>query len=140
MSHINRREFIKAIAAASSASVLAIPQSAHAKGKASVVVGVTDDLPRRKARRTFSTQLWLMDNYKDFIFNQSSAQAYKWIEEDDPELFARIQQAVADGRWEPVGGMWVEPDSQVTGGEAYVRQLFYGQRYFDEKGVKKQGS
>ncbi len=88
---------------------------------------------RRKARRTFSTQLWLMDNYKDFVFNQSSAQAYKWIEEDDPELFARIKQAVADGRWEPVGGMWVEPDSQVTGGEAYVRQLFYGQRYFEEK-------
>lgn len=88
---------------------------------------------RRKARRTFSTQLWLMDNYDDFIFNQSSAQAYKWIEQDDPELFARIQKAVADGRWEPVGGMWVEPDSQVTGGEAYVRQLFYGQRFFDEK-------
>lgn len=88
---------------------------------------------RRKTRRTFSTQLWLMDNYEDFIFNQSSAQAYKWIEEDDPELFKRIQQAVAAGRWEPVGGMWVEPDSQVTGGEAYVRQLFYGQRYFEEK-------
>lgn len=87
---------------------------------------------RRKARRTFSTQLWLMDLYDDFIFNQSSAQAYKWIEEDDPELFTRIQQAVKDGRWEPVGGMWVEPDSQVTGGEAYVRQLFYGQRYFNE--------
>lgn len=88
---------------------------------------------RRKARRTFSTQLWLMDQYEDFIFNQSSAQAYKWIEEDDPELFERIRQAVADGRWEPVGGMWVEPDSQVSGGEAYVRQLFYGQRYFQEK-------
>lgn len=88
---------------------------------------------RRKNQRTFSTQLWLMENYDDFIFNQSSAQAYQWIEEDDPELFKRIQQAVADGRWEPVGGMWVEPDSQVTGGEAYVRQLFYGQRYFEEK-------
>lgn len=88
---------------------------------------------RRKARRTFSTQLWLMENYKDFVFNQSSAQAYKWIEEDDPALFARIQQAVKNGQWEPVGGSWVEPDSQVTGGEAYVRQLFYGQRYFEEK-------
>ncbi len=88
---------------------------------------------RRKLQRTFSTQLWLMDRYDDFIFNQSSAQAYKWIEEDDPGLFERIQQAVAAGRWEPVGGMWVEPDSQVTGGEAYVRQLFYGQRYFEEK-------
>lgn len=88
---------------------------------------------RRKTQRTFSTQLWLMENYEDFIFNQSSAQAYAWIEEDDPELFERIKKAVEKGQWEPVGGMWVEPDSQVTGGEAYVRQLFYGQRYFEEK-------
>ncbi len=88
---------------------------------------------RRKARRTWSTQLWLMDRYEDFIFNQSSAQAYKWIEQDDPALFERIGKAVKDGRWEPVGGMWVEPDSQVSGGEAYVRQAFYGQRYFMEK-------
>lgn len=94
---------------------------------------------RRKARRTFSTQLWLMDTYDDFIFNQSSAQAYKWIEQDDPDLFTRIQQAVKDGRWEPVGGSWVEPDSQVSGGEAYVRQLFYGQRYFQDKfGVRNE--
>ncbi len=86
---------------------------------------------RRKARRTWSNQLRLMEKYDDFVFNQSSAQAYAWIEKDDPELFAAIQQAVKDGRWEPVGGSWVEPDSQVSGGEAYVRQLFYGQRYFE---------
>ncbi|MCO5218375.1 MAG: hypothetical protein M9909_06005 [Thermomicrobiales bacterium] len=88
---------------------------------------------RRKARRTFSTQLWLMDQYEDFVFNQSSAQAYKWIEQDDPALFARIQEAIKKGQWEVVGGSWLEPDSQVTGGEAYVRQLFYGQRYFQKK-------
>lgn len=94
---------------------------------------------RRKARRTFSSQIKLMEKYDDFIFNQSSAQAYKWVEEDDPALFARIQQAVKDGRWEPIGGSWVEPDSQVSGGEAYVRQLFYGQRYFQEKfGIQNQ--
>src|SRR5690606_13062716 len=72
-----------------------------------------------------------MEKYDDFIFNQSSAQAYAWIEQDDPELFKQIQERVKEGRWEPVGGMWVEPDSQVSGGEAYVRQLFYGQRYFE---------
>ncbi|MCA9834901.1 MAG: alpha-mannosidase [Thermomicrobiales bacterium] len=94
---------------------------------------------RRKARRTWSTQLWLMDQYDDFIFNQSSAQAYKWIEQDDPVLFERIKERIADGHWEVVGGSWVEPDSQVTGGEAYVRQLFYGQRYFSEKfGVRNE--
>ncbi|HVL24997.1 MAG TPA: glycoside hydrolase family 38 C-terminal domain-containing protein [Thermomicrobiales bacterium] len=85
---------------------------------------------KRKARRTWSNVLSLMDRYDDFTFNQSSAQAYAWIEQDDPALFARIKERVAEGRWEPVGGSWVEPDSQVTGGEAFARQLFYGQRYF----------
>ena len=84
---------------------------------------------RRKARRTFSSVLALMDRYDDFIFNQSSAQLYAWLEEDDPELLARIKQRVAEGRWEPVGGSRAEPDCQVTGGEAFVRHLFYGQRF-----------
>ena len=74
---------------------------------------------RRKIRRTFSSVLSLMDRYPDFTFNQSSAQAYAWIEEDDPALFARIKERVAEGRWEPIGGLWLEPDCQVTGGEAY---------------------
>jgi alpha-mannosidase len=86
---------------------------------------------RRKIRRTFSTVLWVMDRYPDFTFNQSSAQAYAWIEEDDPALFARVKARVADGRWEPSGGMWLEPDCNLTGGEAFVRHLLYGQRYFE---------
>ncbi len=74
-----------------------------------------------------------MDRFEDFTFNQSSAQAYAWLEEDDPDLLERVTQRVREGRWEPVGGSWVEPDSQVTGAEAYVRQLFYGQRFFERQ-------
>lgn len=92
---------------------------------------------RRKIRRTFSTVLDLMERYPDFTFDQSSAQAYAWIEEDDPALFARITERVTEGRWEPVGGMWVESDANVTGGEAFVRQLFYGQRYFESRFGKR---
>ncbi len=87
---------------------------------------------RRKVRRTWSSVLRLMDQYDDFTFNQSSAQAYRWMEEDDPELLDRIRKLVGEGRWEPVGGSWAEPDCQVTGGEAMARQLFYGQRYFEQ--------
>ena len=87
---------------------------------------------RKKGRRTFSTVLNLMDRYPDFTFNQSSAQLYSWVEEDDPALFAGVRERVAEGRWETVGGSWVEPDCQITGGEAFVRQLLYGQRYFQE--------
>ena len=88
---------------------------------------------RRKARRTFASVLGLMDRYEDFVFNQSSAQLYRWIEDDDPALFGRVQERVAEGRWEPVGGSWVEPDCQIPSGESFVRQLFYGQRYFEDR-------
>lgn len=88
---------------------------------------------RRKARRTFSSVLHLMEEYGEFTFNQSSARLYAWVEEEHPELFERIRRRVAEGRWEPVGGSWTEPDCQMPGGEAFVRQLLYGQRYFEEK-------
>lgn len=86
---------------------------------------------RRKLRRTWWTVIDLMDRYPDFTFNQSSAQAYAWMEQDDPALFERVRERVREGRWEPVGGSWVEPDANITGGESFVRQLFYGQRYFE---------
>jgi alpha-mannosidase len=85
---------------------------------------------RRKGRRTFATVLDLMERYPNFTFNQSSAQLYAWMEQDAPDLFARVKERVAEGRWEPIGGSWVEPDSQITGGESFVRQLLYGQRAF----------
>jgi alpha-mannosidase len=88
---------------------------------------------RRKARRTFASVLGLMDRYEDFTFNQSSAQLYEWIESDAPELFARVKERVEEGRWEPVGGSWVEADCQIPSGESFVRQLLYGQRYFEER-------
>ncbi|ULH18024.1 glycosyl hydrolase-related protein (plasmid) [Deinococcus sp. KNUC1210] len=85
---------------------------------------------RRKGRRTLSTVLELMERHPNFIFNQSSAQLYAWMQEDDPALFEAIQARVQEGRFEPVGGMWVEPDCQMSGGEALARHLLYGQEYF----------
>jgi alpha-mannosidase len=91
------------------------------------------DETRRKAIRTYHTVTNLMDRYPEFQFNQSSAQLYAFVEEDDPELFTRIGEMVDSGRWEPIGGMWVEPDTVMPCGESLVRQLLYGQRYFKEK-------
>ena len=85
---------------------------------------------RRKIRRTFGTMLSLMDRHPNFHFNQSSAQAYAFVEQDDPELFKRVQARVKEGRWDLVGGMWVEPDGNLLSGESWARQLLYGQRYF----------
>ncbi|MBN2199228.1 MAG: alpha-mannosidase, partial [Candidatus Aminicenantes bacterium] len=85
------------------------------------------------ARATFSTILDNMEEYPEIVYLQSQAQAYKWMEERYPELFERIRRMVKKGRWEIVGGMWVEPDCNLIDGESFVRQLLYGKRYFREK-------
>ena len=71
-----------------------------------------------------------IDEFPDFIFTCSSAAHYAFVEEADPKLFARIQQAVRDNRWSIVGGWWVEPDCNIPSGESFVRQALLGQRYF----------
>jgi len=85
---------------------------------------------RRKTHRTFYTALHLMERYRDYYFSQSQPQLYEFVQQDDPQLFDRIRAAVDVGRWEPLGGMWVEADCNVTGAESYVRQFLYGRRYF----------
>jgi alpha-mannosidase len=88
---------------------------------------------RRKARRTYHTVTRLMAGYPELTFNQSSAQIYAFLEEDDPDLFETIRESIASERWEPIGGMWVEPDTNMPCGESLVRQLLYGQRYFESR-------
>lgn len=88
---------------------------------------------RRKCARTFSNQLRLMERYPEHRFACSQAVQYQWMKDDYPELFDQIRRRVGEGRWEPVGGMWVEPDTNVPSGEALVRQFVYGKRFFAEE-------
>ncbi len=85
---------------------------------------------RHKAVRTFATMLKLMDKYPEFKFMSSQPQLYQFVKEDQPELFERVRQAVKRGQWEAEGGMWVEADCNLSGGEALVRQLLYGNEFF----------
>lgn len=84
---------------------------------------------------TFRAALDLMKDAErgDFIFTASSAAFYAWIEETDPQMFDEIKQRVAEGRWQIVGGWWIEPDCNIPCGESFVRQALYSQRYFKEK-------
>ncbi len=97
------------------------------------------DETRRKMRRTFSTALSLMEGSNEYLalsgfrFNQSTAHYYAQIEEDDPALFEKIRAKVKAGGWETVGGLWVEPDTNMPTGESLTRQILYGQRYFEQK-------
>src|SRR5882757_1611920 len=84
-------------------------------------------------RNTFRSALDLMREYPDFKFTMSSARTYSWMEEKYPDLFKEIQERVKEGRWEIVGGMWVEPDLNMPGGESLVRQILVGKRYFQQK-------
>ena len=84
-------------------------------------------------RNTFQSVLDLMREYPDFKFTMSSAQAYEWMEQKYPDLFQQIQERVKEGRWEVIGGMWVEPDLNMPGGESLVRQILIGKRYFQQK-------
>jgi alpha-mannosidase len=82
---------------------------------------------------TTRTILTLLDKVPDWTYCAGQAAGYQYIEKKHPDLFEQIKKRVAEGRWEPVGGMWVEPDSNLPGGESFVRQLLYGKRWFREK-------
>lgn len=87
----------------------------------------------RKGGRTFATALAMMDRYPDYVFGASQPQLYQWVKDQYPTLYERIKARIAEGRWEVQGGMWVEPDVNISGGEALVRQLLYGKRFFQQE-------
>ncbi|HET9732822.1 MAG TPA: glycoside hydrolase family 38 C-terminal domain-containing protein [Acidimicrobiales bacterium] len=94
----------------------------------------------RKAARTFSTAVALMERYPGYRFAASQAQQLAWVKERWPELFERIKRRAGEGRFEVVGSMWVEADCNVPSGESLVRQIVHGKRFFaDEFGVDTKG-
>ncbi len=88
---------------------------------------------KRKAARTFSNQLANIERYDGYVFGASQPQQFEWAKTLYPELYARIKDAVKGGQLEPQGGMWVEPDTNVTGAESLVRQVLYGKRFFQQE-------
>jgi len=87
----------------------------------------------RKNAHTFSTMLALMKRYPEFRFLQSQGQLYDYLRTQYPEIYARIKRAARKGQWIADGGMWVEADTNVSGGEALIRQFLYGKRFFREE-------
>lgn len=82
------------------------------------------------AHSTFQSALDRMNETPDFCFIGSSAQFYHWVAENDPKMMAQIRKRVDEGRWNIIGGWWVEPDVNIPSGEAMVRQGLYGQHTF----------
>ena len=88
---------------------------------------------KHKCVRTWASQVRLIDQYPGYVFQQSSPQAYAWIEREAPDLFAAIRERIAAGRWEADGASWCEMDTNLASGESLVRQMLYGKRYYREK-------
>jgi alpha-mannosidase len=84
-------------------------------------------------KRTFGTALQLMYEYPDYTFSQSAAQYNDWMAEKYPAINDEIKRRIHEGRWEIVGGMWVEPDFNIPDGESQVRQILIGKRWFQEE-------
>ncbi|MFE9252729.1 alpha-mannosidase [Streptomyces sp. NPDC007088] len=90
----------------------------------------------RKVARTASNMTRLLEEQPGFVFAMSQAQQFAWIKEHRPEVYAKVKEAVAGGRFVPVGGMWVESDTNMPGSEAMARQFVHGKRFFlDEFGI-----
>ncbi|MEV6329293.1 glycoside hydrolase family 38 C-terminal domain-containing protein [Streptomyces sp. NPDC051909] len=91
----------------------------------------------RKVARTTANMTALLEDQPDFVYTMSQAQQYAWIKEHRPEVYARVKKAVAEGRFVPAGGMWVESDTNMPSSEAMARQFVHGKRFFlDEFGVE----
>ncbi|WP_405901955.1 glycosyl hydrolase-related protein [Streptomyces sp. NBC_00656] len=91
----------------------------------------------RKAARTVSNVTALMDDHPGFRFVMSQAQQLAWLKEQRPEVFARVVEKVRTGQFLPTGSLWVEPDTNLSGGESLVRQFVHGKRfYLEEFGVE----
>ncbi|MGI9550267.1 MAG: alpha-mannosidase, partial [Aurantibacter sp.] len=87
----------------------------------------------RKAVRSFSTALKMMEEYPDYKFGASQPHLYQMVKDHHPELYQRVKDQVKNNRWECQGGMWVEADCNISSGESLVRQVLYGKKFFKEE-------
>ena len=83
-------------------------------------------------KRTFSTALQLMHEYPSYTYTQSAAQYNDWLADKYPAINDEIKQRIEEGRWEVVGGMWVEPDLNLPDGESTARSILIGKRWFQQ--------
>ncbi|CEL56677.1 hypothetical protein RSOLAG1IB_08003 [Rhizoctonia solani AG-1 IB] len=88
---------------------------------------------QQKVARSWSTQVDLMNRYPEHHFTCSSAQQYKWLEQLYPTLFEEVKSKIKQGLFEPIGGAWVEHDGNMPSGEAFIRQMTFGQRFFQSR-------
>ncbi|KIZ16945.1 alpha-mannosidase [Streptomyces natalensis] len=126
-----RAELHEVLAAPAAASAHRISAVGHAHIDSAWLWPLRETV--RKVARTTANMTALLADEPEFVYAMSQAQQYAWIKEHRPEVYARVQQAVAEGRFVPAGGMWVESDTNMPGSEAMARQFVHGKRFFLEE-------
>ncbi|GAA1051210.1 alpha-mannosidase [Arthrobacter russicus] len=130
-----RAELREVLASPASASAHRIAAIGHAHIDSAWLWPLRETV--RKVGRTTANVVNLMDQYPDFLFAMSQAQQLAWLKDHRPDVFDRVREYVRQGRFIPVGGMWVESDTNMPGSEAMARQFLYGKRFFlEEFGVE----
>ncbi|MBQ2841664.1 MAG: alpha-mannosidase [Clostridia bacterium] len=86
-----------------------------------------------EAISTFRVAADFCEEFDGFIFNHNESLLYEWVEENEPELFSRIQKLVKEGKWHIMGGWYLQPDCVMPCGESFIRQIETGINYFKEK-------
>ena len=84
-------------------------------------------------KATFQSALDRIEQFDDFVFTSACAAYYEWVEQNEPAMFEKIKKAVKEGSWSIAGGMWIQPDCNIPGGESFARHMLISQRYFKEK-------
>jgi alpha-mannosidase len=123
-----RAELRDALAAPAHASAHSVVAVGHAHIDSAWLWPVRETI--RKASRTFSNVVTLMDGAPDFAFACSQAQQWEWIKNEHPKVWQRMLAKVRTGQFVPAGGMWVESDTNMPGGEALARQFLLGKQFF----------
>jgi alpha-mannosidase len=127
------REHLKPLWTPANASDLSVTGIGHAHMDTGWLWPVKETV--RKCARTFASQIAMLEKYPDYVFGASQPQHYQFVKQHYPALYEKIKAAVKEGRWELQGGMWVEADCNIIGGESMIRQFIHGKNFFmDEFG------
>ncbi|MDJ1134680.1 alpha-mannosidase [Streptomyces iconiensis] len=130
-----RAQLAEALAAPANSSAHRISAVGHAHIDSAWLWPLRETV--RKVARTASNMTALLEDCPEFVFAMSQAQQFAWIKEHRPEVWTKVKKAVAEGRFVPTGGMWVESDTNMPGSEAMARQFVHGKRFFlEEFGVE----
>ena len=87
---------------------------------------------KRKAARTIINAINCIKKYPEYIYGLSQPQQIEWMEEEYPDIFIKIKDAVAKGNIELQGGMWCEADTNLISGESLIRQILVGKQYINK--------